>query len=320
MSRYPLFDRSQLRLEPLAQRRHDLTVADLAALDAPIPAYDNPNLEALARQIHAARKAGRPVILSMGAHVIKQGCSRFVIDLLQRGMVTHVAGNGACAIHDFELSLIGATVESVARYIREGRFGLWSDIGRLNDIARTAAAEGLGYGEAVGREIWEGNCPHREVSILGNAWRLGIPATLHVGIGYDIIHEHPNFDGAAAGQASYTDFLIFTKQVEDLEGGIFLNFGSAVMGPEVYLKALSMARNVAFQEGREIRRFTTAVFDLVPLSGDLHKEAPRTSPAYYYRPYKTILVRTVADGGQSYYFEGDHKVTMANLWRRIVNC
>jgi hypothetical protein len=319
MSRYPLFDRSQLKLEPLAHRQHDLTVADLIALDAPVPPYEDPNLETLACQIRAARQAGRPVILSMGAHVIKQGCSRFVIDLLERGMVTHVAGNGACAIHDFELSLIGATVESVARYIREGRFGLWSDIGRLNDIARTAAAQGLGYGEAVGCEIWEGDYPHRQISILGNAWRLGVPATLHVGIGYDIIHEHPNFDGAAAGQASYTDFLIFTRQIENLEGGVFLNFGSAVMGPEVYLKALSMARNVAFQQGREIRHFTTAVFDLIPLSGDLHKEAPRTSPAYYYRPYKTILVRTVADGGQSYYFEGDHKVTLANLWKRIVS-
>jgi hypothetical protein len=319
MSRYALFNRSQLKLEPLGQRRHDLSVADLVALDAPIPAYDNPDLEALARRICTARNAGRPVILSMGAHVIKQGCSRFVIDLLQRGMITHVAGNGACAIHDFELSLIGATVESVARYIREGRFGLWSEIGRLNDVAKTAAAEGLGYGEAVGREIWEGNYPHRQISILGNAWQLGIPATLHVGIGYDIIHEHPNFDGAATGQASATDFLIFTKQVEDLEGGVFLNFGSAVMGPEVYLKALAMARNVASQQGREIRHFTTAVFDLIRLSGDLHKEAPRTSPAYYYRPYKTILVRTVADGGQSYYFEGDHKVTMANLWKRIVS-
>lgn len=318
MSRYPLFDRSRLKMRPLAQRQHDMTLDYLLPLDAQIPAFADSNLKVLAERIRAARANSRPVVLSIGAHVIKQGCSRFIIDLMQRGMLTHVAGNGACAIHDFELSMIGASTESVARYIREGQFGLWTDSGRLNDIARKAATQGLGYGEAIGQEIWEGNFPHRDISIFGNAWKLGISTSLHVGIGYDIIHEHPNFDGAVTGQASYTDFLIFARQVEGLEGGVFLNFGSAVMGPEVYLKALSMARNVALQEGREIRHFTTAAFDLIPIHGDLHKEAPKNSPAYYYRPYKTILVRTVADGGQSYYFEGDHRVTMPNLWKMVV--
>jgi hypothetical protein len=319
MSRYQLFDRSKLTLRPLGERDNLVSKADVISLDAPVPQYDNPDLAVLASRIRAARQAGRPVMLSIGAHVIKQGCARFVIDLMQRGMVTHVAGNGACTIHDLELALIGATSENVANYIRDGRFGLWTETGRLNEIAKKAAAEGLGYGEAIGREIWEGHYPNREISVFGNAWRLGVPATVHVGIGYDIVHEHPNFDGAAAGQASYTDFLIYTRQVQDLEGGVFLNFGSAVMGPEVYLKALSMARNVACQEGREIRHFTTAVFDLIPIRGDVHTEAAKTEPQYYYRPYKTILVRTVADGGTSYYFEGDHKVTMANLWKNIVN-
>ncbi len=319
MSRYPQFDRSKLKLLPLRQRRNLVQPADVIPLDAPVPAYDNPDLEVLAQRIRSARQANRPVILSIGAHVIKQGCGRFIIDLLKRGMVTHVAGNGACTIHDFELSLIGATSESVADYIREGRFGLWTETGRLNDIAKQAAAEGLGYGEAIGREIWQADHPHREISVFGNAWHLGVPATVHVGIGYDIVHEHPNFDAAATGAASYTDFLIFTRQVEDLEGGVFLNFGSAVMGPEVYLKALSMARNVASQQGRQIRHFTTAVFDLIPIRGDTHSEAAKNEPQYYYRPYKTILVRTVADGGQSYYFEGDHKVTVPNLWNRVVN-
>lgn len=317
MSRYPLFDRSRLKLRPLQERQNLVPLASLLPLDGPIPPYDNPNLKVLAERIQTARQAGKPVVLSIGAHVIKQGCGRFIIDLMQRGLITHVAGNGACSIHDFELSLIGATSESVADYIRDGRFGLWTETGRLNDIARKAAAEGLGYGEAIGQAIWEGNHPHRDISVLGNAWRLGIPATLHIGIGYDIIHEHPNFDGAATGQASHTDFLIFTRQIEDLEGGVFLNFGSAVMGPEVYLKALAMSRNVAAREGREIRHFTTAVFDLIPIHGDPHKEAAKNQPQYYYRPYKTILVRTVADGGQSYYFEGDHRVTMPNLWRSL---
>jgi len=317
MSRYPLFDRSKLKLRPLAERENIVAMDYLLPLDAPVPAFGDANLKVVAERICAARRNGRPVILSIGAHVIKQGCARFVIDLMQRRMVTHVAGNGACTIHDFELALIGQTSESVANYIRQGQFGLWTETGRLNEIAKVAAREGLGYGEAIGREIWEGRFPHRDISVFGNAWQLGMSTSVHVGIGYDIVHEHPNFDGAATGQASYTDFLIFTKQVENLEGGVFLNFGSAVMGPEVYLKALSMARNVAAQQGWEIRHFTTAVFDLIPISGDLHKEAPKNTPAYYYRPYKTILVRTVADGGESYYFEGDHRVTMPNLWKMV---
>jgi hypothetical protein len=137
--------------------------------------------------------------------------------------------------------------------------------------------------------------------------------TVHVGIGYDIIHEHPNCDGAALGATSYRDFLTLAQTITRLEGGVALNFGSAVMGPEVYLKALAMARNVAHQEGRGIRQFTTAVFDLIPLDGDLRKEAPKSDPRYYYRPWKTILARTVADGGESFYIQGDHRETVPAL-------
>jgi hypothetical protein len=147
---------------------------------------------------------------------------------------------------------------------------------------------------------------------------LRVPVTVHVGIGYDIIHEHPNCDGAALGAASYTDFLIFAQTVSQLEGGVLLNFGSAVMGPEVYLKALTMARNVAHQEGRSIARFTTAVFDLIPLEGDTRQQVPKTDPRYYYRPWKTILVRTVADGGESFYVQGDHRLTVPALWKAAI--
>jgi hypothetical protein len=141
-----------------------------------------------------------------------------------------------------------------------------------------------------------------------------VPVTVHVGVGYDILHEHPNCDGAALGATSYRDFLVFAESVTKLEGGVMLNFGSAVMGPEVYLKALSMARNVAHQEGRFIRNFTTAVFDLIPIDGDTRKQAPKTDPRYYYRPWKTILVRTVADGGTSFYLQGDHRVTLPHVY------
>jgi hypothetical protein len=142
-----------------------------------------------------------------------------------------------------------------------------------------------------------------------------------VGIGYDILHEHPNCDGAAFGAASYRDFLIFARTIERLEGGVLLSFGSAIMAPEVYLKALAMARNVAHQEGRAIRDFTTAVFDLVPIHGDIgaiKQELPKTDPGYYFRPHKTLLVRTVADGGASYYFCGDHRATFPALRRAIL--
>jgi hypothetical protein len=138
---------------------------------------------------------------------------------------------------------------------------------------------------------------------------------VHCGVGYDILHEHPNCDGAALGASSYTDFLIFTRIVEALEGGLLLNFGSAIMGPEVFLKALAMARNVARQEGREIRKFTTAVFDMVPIKGDHRKELPKSDPGYYFRPHKTMLVRTVADGGESFYFCGDHRATFPAVRR-----
>ena len=133
------------------------------------------------------------------------------------------------------------------------------------DIAAEATREGIGLGEAVGRAVLDGNMPHADVSIYAAAVRLGVPATIHVSIGYDIIHEHPNCNGADLGAASYTDFLVFTQSISDLEGGVFLNYGTAVMGPEVYLKALSMVRNVARQDGRTIAHFTTAVFDLIEL-------------------------------------------------------
>ncbi|MEN9934247.1 MAG: hypothetical protein RLZZ387_826 [Chloroflexota bacterium] len=315
---YPTFDRSRLRLQPLSERRHDMDLGHVLPLDAPSATLDEPQLDIIADRITAARRAGRPVIMMMGAHVIKCGASRHVVDLLERGAITHVAMNGAGPIHDYELALVGATTESVARYISEGQFGLWRETGAINDVVAAGAAEGLGMGEALGRAIAGGDFPHRDVSILAAAYRLGVPATVHIGIGHDIVHEHPNFDGAAFGRASYTDFLVFARAVEELEGGVLLNVGSAVMGPEVYLKALAMARNVAHQEGRTIARFTTAVFDLVGLPADVHTEAPKDDPHYYYRPFKTILVRTVQDGGESYYVRGDHRATIPDLRARLL--
>jgi hypothetical protein len=312
---YPQFDRSRLRIQPLAAREHDLDLSILLPLDAPLTAFDHPALPVLGGRLVEARRQGRARILLMGAHVLRAGVARHLIDLLERGLISHVAMNGAGPIHDWEFALIGASTESVARYVRSGEFGLWEETGRMNAVIRQAAEAGLGLGEALGRAILDGDFPHKAVSVLAAAARLGVPVTVHVGIGYDVLHEHPNCDGAALGAASYRDFLVFTEAVHALEGGVLLNFGTAVMGPEVYLKALAMARNVAHQEGRAVRHFTTAVFDLIPLEGDTRQQAPKSDPRYYYRPWKTILVRTVADGGESFYVQGDHRVTLPHLRR-----
>ena len=312
---FPQFDRSRLRIQPLAQRHNDLDLSALLPLDAEPPAYDHPALPVLGRRLVEARRQGRARVLLMGAHVLRAGVARHLIDLMERGLVDHIALNGAGPIHDWEFALIGASTESVARYIQTGEFGLWQETGRMNDVIRDGARDGLGLGEAVGRAILDGPFPHKDVSVLAAAARLGVPATVHVGVGYDILHEHPNCDGAALGATSYRDFLVFAQTVTRLEGGVLLNFGSAVMGPEVYLKALAMARNVAHQEGRVVRNFTTAVFDLVPIDGDTRRQAPKTDPRYYYRPWKTILVRTVADGGESFYLQGDHRATVPHLRR-----
>ena len=314
-SRYPLFDRSRLHIQPLAQRQHDLTLDRWLTLDAPTPAFDAQALTPVVERLQTAQASGASRILMMGAHLLRGGVNRHLIDLLERGVFTHIAMNGAGAIHDYELSRIGATTESVARYIKSGEFGLWQETGELNEWISEAAKCEEGLGEHIGRRLSEGEYPHRDLSILAAAYRLGIPATVHVGIGYDILHEHPNCDGAALGAGSYRDFLIFTHGVQSLEGGVLCSFGSAIMGPEVYLKALAMSRNIAHQEGREIRRFTTAVFDLVPIHGDIHRELPKTDPGYYFRPHKTMLVRTVADGGESFYFCGEHRATLPALRR-----
>lgn len=314
---FPAFDRSRLRLQPLAQRRHDLDLSVLLPLHAPPPAFTDTALPLLGRRLMEARERGAARILMMGAHVLRAGVARFVIDLMERGWIDHVAMNGAGPIHDWEFALIGATTESVARYVSSGEFGLWEETGRMNDVIAAAPAAGLGLGEALGRAILDGPFPHKEISVLAAGARLGIPVTVHVGVGYDILHEHPNCNGAALGETSYRDFLIFTQTVTRLEGGVLLNFGSAVMGPEVYLKALAMARNVAHQQGQAIRRFTTAVFDLLPLEGDVRRQAPKSDPRYYYRPWKTILVRTVADGGESFYVQGDHRETLPALYHAV---
>ncbi|HYO84164.1 MAG TPA: hypothetical protein VES20_22355, partial [Bryobacteraceae bacterium] len=210
-SRYRQFDRSRLRVLPLADRVHDLQLDRWMQLGDTPPPFAHTQLPAVADLLRSARDKGAARILMMGAHVLRAGVNLHIIDLMERGAIDHVACNGAAAIHDYELARIGATTESVARYIREGQFGLWRETGELNDVISQAARNGEGLGEAVGAHIAASDYPYKHLSMFAAGVRLGVPVTVHAGIGYDILHEHPNCDGGSLGQASYTDFLIFAN-------------------------------------------------------------------------------------------------------------
>jgi hypothetical protein len=317
---FELFDRSKLKRLPIAERVHDLDLSVMLDPETHTPDFVHSTIDLLSKKIIEARKQNAAVLMMMGAHVIRAGTAPYLIRLMERGLITHFALNGAGAIHDFEFAEIGATTESVAKYISEGQFGLWLEDEKFNDAVNSGAAAGIGLGEALGKYIEENKFPHKKYSLLAAAYRMKVPATVHVGIGCDIVHEHPNCDGAAAGKASYTDFLIYARTIQNLEKGVFLNFGSAVIGPEVYLKCLAMARNVARQEGKKISDFTTAVFDLHALEGqNIHDAPPKTDPRYYFRPWKTIMARTVADGGEGYYVQGSHADTVPALAAKLLS-
>ncbi len=314
-------DRTHLNILPLSERQHKMTVADIYSLDAEIPPHKNKRLQIVAERIVQAYNTKKQVIWMMGAHVMRRGNSRYIIDLMERGVITHIATNGACAIHDFEIAHIGATLEDVEVYIRDGKFGNWEETGRyLNEAIIRGYQDKIGFGEAVGRLIEDGeegiSFPYREVSMFAAAYRLGVPISVHKGIGYDITDQHPAADFAAIGWTTGKDFLRFAHTVSQLEGGVFLNLGSAVMGPEVYLKSLSMARNIATQHGDEIRHFTTANFDLIDFP-DFQEEGNPKDAHYYHRPKKTILIRTVKDGGESYHISGDFSITVPQLYQLI---
>ena len=312
-----MFDRSKMEIRPLSEREHKMSLDDIYQLDSETPPYENENLYPIVEAMLQAYRNQKPVIWMMGAHVMRRGNSRFIIDLMEKGILTHLATNGAVAIHDFEIALIGSTLEDVEHYIWDGKFGNWEETGKyLNEAIVRGYHDKIGYGESVGRLIQNGEKEiqflYRELSIFAAAYRLGVPITVHKGIGYDIIDQHPSADYAAMGYTTGQDFLRFVHTVSKLEGGVFLNLGSAVMGPEVYLKSLSMARNVAHQRNDKIRNFLTANFDLIDFS-DFRDEGNPKEAHYYHRPKKTILVRTVKVGGESYHISGDFDRTVPKL-------
>ncbi len=251
--------------------------------------------------VRAARANGKPIIWMMGAHIIKVGLSPLIIELMKKGFATTLAMNGAGIIHDSELASGVGTSEDVERNIADGTFGMARETGDfINGCALIARQEELGLGETVGRELLQRYSEARGVSLFANAFDLGRPATVHVAIGTDIVHQQPTADGAAIGDASYRDFKILAAVIANLgEGGVVINAGSNVLLPEVFLKALTVARNL----GHSVKNFTTANFDMIQ----------------HYRPRVNVVQRPVAAGGQGFAFTGHHELMIPLLAWILLN-
>lgn len=253
-------------------------------------------LRAVAAAILDARARGRAIVWGIGGHVVKTGLAPILIDLMRRGLVTAIATNGSGIIHDFEIALAGWTSEDVDSTLGSGEFGMAEETGRLiNEAVRRGSVDLIGIGEAVGRLLNDIEPPHGEFSFLHEAWRMRVPVTAHLTIGADIIHLHREADGAALGAASHHDFRLFTSIARDLnDGGVYLNVGSAVTLPEIFLKAVTTVRNL----GHPLRDFTTANFDFLQ----------------HYRPLTNVVRRPVANGaGKGYSITGHHELTIPLL-------
>jgi len=239
-----------------------------------------------------ARKRGRPVILAMGGHVIKCGLQPVLKALIEADIITAVAMNGSASIHDFEVSLVGATSEDVGAVLHSGDFGFSEETGAgMNRALKEGMGLGIGFGDAIGKRIVEAGHPHRESSLLAACVEKEIPVTVHVAIGTDIIHQHPEFDGAVTGEMTTRDFKLLASVVSDLgDGGVWLNVGSAVLLPEVFLKALSIAQNL----GYHVEGFTTANFDMIQ----------------HYRPLQNVVKRPVSESGRGFTVTGHHEINI----------
>jgi len=324
--RYELFNRNKLNIKPLLERESKSDLSIIINPDSPLPQVSEEEfsrLEKIASLIKESREKNAPVIFSFGAHLIKNGLSEILIELMKRGYVQHILGNGAVSIHDWELAYQGKTEEDVRKYLEEGQFGLWEETGKyINRAIKEHCLEG--YGNAVGRLISEEKLKgeqiphkHKEISVLGNAFSLKIPASICPQIGCDIIYTHPECDGAAIGEAAYIDFLKFANTISNLENGTYVSIGSAITSPMVFEKALSMAKNLAKQENRKLENYNIIVNDIQEGEWDWSKglEPPKNNPAYYLRFMKTFSRAR----GNSQYIKMDNRSFLHNLYHLLNN-
>jgi hypothetical protein len=300
---YQEFDLSGLQSYPLASRPSKVRVADFArpapdALGDVAAAFPDllggADFKAVVGAMRTARDAGRPIIWGLGAHVIKTGLAPVLIDLMGRGFVSAIALNGAGVIHDFEIALGGSTSEDVDAALGPGRFGMAEETGAvLNGVINDGVGDGLGLGQAVCEYLAGCGAPHAGVSLLASAGRLGIPVTVHVAIGTDIIHMHPAASGAALGEGSLRDFRYFVSNVSHRAGGVYLNCGSAVILPEVFLKAVALVRN----RGLSLDGLTTVNLDFLR----------------HYRPMTNVVSRPTSGVGKGYALVGHHEILIPLL-------
>jgi len=307
---YEEFDLSAVKRHPLGSRQSKVGLAQFATPYQPGSGVDGlltslPGLLAAAdfkevvRAMVAAKRADRAIIWGLGAHVLKTGLSPVLVDLMERGFVSAIATNGAGIIHDFEIALSGGTSEDVDATLGPGTFGMAEETGtQLNRAIADGAAAGLGLGQSVGRFLDAAKPPFGQISVAAAAWRLGVPLTVHVAIGTDIIHMHPLASGAAIGEASLRDFKYFVSCVSRLEGGVYLNCGSAVVLPEVFLKAVAIARN----DGRALDGLTTVNLDFLR----------------HYRPLTNVVSRPTAGTGKGYSLTGHHELLIPMLAAALI--
>ncbi len=306
MSRYREIDLSKIRTYSITDRPSKVKASAIAKPYKPGTDIKNfiaslpdilvaADLKQLIKNIVKAHKNNKQIILMMGAHVIKCGLSPLIIQLMEKGVIKSLAFNGAGVIHDTEMAFWGTTSEDVQAALADGSFGMVRETpNHIFSAAKIGAAEKMGFGEAVGKYIFESDAKFKHISLLAEAYRLEIPLTVHVAIGTDIIHQHPQMDGALIGELSFRDFKIFAHQVSLLDkGSVVLNFGSAVLMPEVFLKALTIARNL----GKPAHGFFTANFDMIR----------------HYRPQVNIIHRPTATGGKGFSFTGHHEIMIPLL-------
>jgi hypothetical protein len=336
--KYDVFDIGRIRTYPLNTRSNKVRLSDLVRAedigDLPIDLPDETReaVEAVAEAMISASQAGRPVVFFSGAHLIKNGMGPLLVELVNRRIVTLVAGNAATAIHDFELALIGETSENVPDALDKGRFGMAYEFAYINAALSLGDVKEMGFGESLGRMICDEtfretslgligevsgplSFEHSEVSVLAACYRNDIPFTVHAGIGTDVTDQHPSFDGRAKGGCSGRDFLIYTNEITKLVGGgVILNVGSAVTGPEVLLKAVSMAAN----SGSVPNNIVTADFDIREYRPD--EMTDESAAGYYFRDQKSIVTRIPkAFAGKSFYVRGDQKQTFPLLFKMIID-